>query len=99
MKLECYIQHVLHAPTIYIYFFYRCIYIVIHIYTTIIHRVIESKCADFAVGDLIVARYGWQTHTISDAAQAKDKQYRISKIDPTIPLSPSTALGTLGMPG
>lgn len=60
-------------------------------------RVIESKCADFAVGDLVVAKYGWQTHTISDASQIKER--RISKIDPSLPLSPSTALGVLGMPG
>ena len=56
----------------------------------------KSKCADFAI---VVAQYGWQTHTISDAEKAKDIRYKISKIDPTIPLSPSTALGVLGMPG
>ena len=60
-------------------------------------RVIESRCAEFAVGDLVVARYGWQTHTISDASQIKDRW--ISKIDPSLPLRPSTALGILGMPG
>lgn len=61
------------------------------------YRVIESKCGDFAVGDLVVARYGWQTHTITDASQVKERW--ISKIDPSLPFSPSTALGVLGMPG
>ena len=60
------------------------------------NRVIESKNADFAVGDLVFAKYGWQTHTVTDG---KDEAVRLSKIDPTIPLSPSTALGVLGMPG
>ena len=60
------------------------------------NRVIESKNADFAVGDMVVANYGWQTHTVTDG---KDVMAKLSKIDPTIPLSPSTALGVLGMPG
>lgn len=58
------------------------------------YRVIESKSADFAVGDLVVARSGWQTHTICDASMKF-----IGKIDPSIPLRESTALGVLGMPG
>ena len=60
-------------------------------------RVIESKCGDFAVGELIVARIGWQTHTVANAALMKEKW--MLKIDPSLPFSPSTAVGVLGMPG
>ena len=61
-------------------------------------RVVESKCAEFAACcDLVVAQYGWQTHTISSAAKVGPD--RISKIDPSLPFRPSTALGVLGMPG
>ena len=65
-------------------------------------RVIETKNADFAVGDLFVARYGWRSHTVSDGKDERDRRTkldRLSRIDPKIPLSPSTALGVLGMPG
>lgn len=60
-------------------------------------RVIESKCPEFTVGELVVAQYGWQTHTISSAEKVGPD--RISKIDPNLPFRPSTALGVLGMPG
>lgn len=60
-------------------------------------RVIESKYGDFAVGDLIVARIGWQTHAIANASVVKETM--MLKIDPSLPFSPSTALGVLGMPG
>jgi len=59
-------------------------------------RVIESKNKDFAVGDLVVAGFGWRTHTITDG---KQKDQPVHKIDPSIPLRASTALGILGMPG
>ena len=62
-------------------------------------RVIESKCSDFAVGELIVVRIGWQTHTIANAALLKDPEKWMLKIDPSLPFSPSTAVGVLGMPG
>ena len=55
-------------------------------------RVTESKNKDFAVGDMVVGFFGWRTHTISDGKNAH-------KLDPSIPLRTSTALGILGMPG
>ena len=61
------------------------------------YRVIDSKCSEFVVGDLVVAQYGWQTHTISNVAKVGPD--RISKIDSSLPFRPSTALGVLGMPG
>ena len=58
----------------------------------------ESKNKDFAVGDMVVARFGWRTHTISDGTN-KGMNFPPLKIDPSIPLRASTALGILGMPG
>ena len=57
-------------------------------------RVTESKNKDFAVGDMVVGFFGWRTHTISDG-----KKDPVWKIDPSIQLRASTALGILGMPG
>ena len=57
-------------------------------------RVTESKNKDFAVGDMVVGLFGWRTYTISDG-----KKDPVWKIDPSIPLRASTALGILGMPG
>ena len=72
------------------------LHVVIAIYTY--HcRVTESKYDDFAVGELIVARIGWQSHTIANAALVEETW--MSKIDPSLPFSPSTAIGVLGMPG
>ena len=68
-----------------------------HVLYLIHCRVTESKCGDFAVGELIVARIGWQTHTVATAALLKEKW--MLKIDPSLPFSPSTAVGVLGMPG
>ena len=59
-------------------------------------RVLESKNKDYAVGDLVVGNLGWRTHTVTDG---KDKDYRVHKLDSSIPLRASTALGILGMPG
>jgi NADPH-dependent curcumin reductase len=56
-----------------------------------VNEVIASNNPDFAVGDIVLARAGWQTHVLSDGKG-------ISKVDPT--LAPiSTAVGVLGMPG
>jgi NADPH-dependent curcumin reductase CurA len=56
-----------------------------------ISEVVASKRADFAVGDLVLARTGWATH----AAWAGEG---VSKIDPSLgPIT--TRLGVLGMPG
>src|SRR3954466_8750553 len=52
---------------------------------------VASNNPGFAVGDIVLARAGWQTHALSDG---KD----LRKVDPT--LGPvSTAVGVLGMPG
>ncbi len=56
-----------------------------------ISRVVDSKHADFAPGDLIRAHTGWQSHSTLPAAEAR-------RVDPSLaPLS--TFLGVLGMPG
>ena len=60
------------------------------------HRVLESKNADYSVGDIVVGSFGWTTHTISDV---KANQFKVIKLDPAIHTSTSTALGVLGMPG
>jgi NADPH-dependent curcumin reductase CurA len=50
-----------------------------------------SNHPDFAVGDILVGRTGWQDYAVSDGTG-------VSKVDPSIaPIS--TALGVLGMPG
>src|SRR6218665_2323235 len=54
-------------------------------------EVIASNNPGFAVGDIVLAHAGWQTHAISDGKGLR-------KIDPAIaPIS--TAVGILGMPG
>ncbi len=54
-------------------------------------EVIASNNPNFAVGDIVLARAGWQTHALSDGRG-------LAKIDPK--LAPiSTAIGVLGMPG
>ncbi len=56
-----------------------------------ISEVMASNNEKFAVGDIVVARTGWASHTVSDGSD-------IRKVDPTIaPLS--AYLGVLGMPG
>jgi NADPH-dependent curcumin reductase len=56
-----------------------------------VSEVIASNNKDFAKGDVVLSRAGWQTHAISNGTG-------LGKIDPT--LAPvSTAVGVLGMPG
>ena len=56
-----------------------------------VSRVIASRHAGFAVGEIVQGRTGWQSHAISDGSG-------LVKVDPN--LAPiSTALGILGMPG
>jgi NADPH-dependent curcumin reductase len=56
-----------------------------------VNEVMASSNPDFAVGDVVLAHTGWQTHAVSDGKGLR-------KIDPK--LAPiSTALGILGMPG
>ncbi len=57
----------------------------------VIAQVVESKHADFQVGDIVNAHIGWQEYGV-----AKGEELR--KVDPT--LAPiSTGIGILGMPG
>ena len=56
-----------------------------------VSEVIASNNPDFAPGDIVLSRAGWQTHALSDGTGLR-------KIDPAIaPIS--TAVGVLGMPG
>jgi hypothetical protein len=56
-----------------------------------VNEVIASNNPDFAKGDIVLGRAGWQTHALSDGKG-------LAKIDPK--LAPiSTAVGVLGMPG
>src|ERR1700758_843971 len=56
-----------------------------------VNEVIASNNPNFAKGDIVLARAGWQTHALSDGKG-------LSKIDPK--LAPiSTAVGVPGMPG
>ena len=54
-------------------------------------QVVESRHAQFAPGELVVVKNGWQEFGLSDGTGVR-------KIDPAI-APPSTALGVLGMPG
>jgi NADPH-dependent curcumin reductase CurA len=54
-------------------------------------EVLESRAPNRAVGNLVLASTGWQTHAVVDARHTR-------RLDPTsAPVS--TALGVLGMPG
>jgi NADPH-dependent curcumin reductase CurA len=54
-------------------------------------RVIDSRHADFAAGEVVLSYSGWQQYALDDGASLR-------KLDPSAaPLS--TALGVLGMPG
>src|SRR5437660_12846734 len=56
-----------------------------------VSKVVASRHKDFAVGDVVLSRAGWQAYAVSDGAGLR-------KLDPKrAPLS--TALGVLGMPG
>ena len=56
-----------------------------------VSEVVRSRHPDFREGDIVVSRFGWQTHAVSDGRG-------VQRVDPA--LAPiSTALGVLGMPG
>ena len=56
-----------------------------------VSEVVASNIAQFAKGDIVVGRTGWQTHALSDGSG-------LQKVDPRrAPIQ--TALGVLGMPG
>jgi len=54
-------------------------------------RVVSSKHAGFAPGDVVLSHSGWQRYALSDGENLR-------KLDPQLAPS-STALGVLGMPG
>lgn len=54
-------------------------------------RVIASRHAEYAVGDIVLSHSGWQRYALSDGLGLR-------KLDPSV-APPSTALGVLGMPG
>ncbi|MGP6088182.1 NADP-dependent oxidoreductase [Antarctobacter jejuensis] len=53
-------------------------------------RVLVSRVAGLAEGDIVTGMTGWASHAVLPAAEVR-------KLDPGLP--PSTALGVLGMPG
>jgi NADPH-dependent curcumin reductase CurA len=56
-----------------------------------VSEVVESNCAGFSAGDMVLARTGWRTYAASDGTGLR-------KLDPN--LAPiTTGLGVLGMPG
>jgi NADPH-dependent curcumin reductase CurA len=57
-------------------------------------RVVASRHPGFAVGDIVHGKMGWQDYALSDAAPDK-LMFKVSATD----LSPSTALGVLGITG
>jgi len=65
-------------------------------------RVVESKHADYKVGSNVVGSFGWQLYTVGKPEEFitvfgyKDKPYVLPDFGG---LSPSLALGVLGMPG
>jgi NADPH-dependent curcumin reductase CurA len=56
-----------------------------------VNEVIASDNPDFAVGDIVLAPSGWQTHALSDGKGLRKIDSKLAPI--------STALGILGMPG
>ncbi len=61
-------------------------------------RVIESKNPDYAIGDMVHSTFGWVTHAVCNGTQ-EGHMFGLRKIDTVSSVSPSTALGILGMPG
>ncbi|KAF4520438.1 hypothetical protein B566_EDAN004010 [Ephemera danica] len=61
-------------------------------------RMLESKHKDYAVGDLVLGYFGWQTRNVQhgDKDAGGSKPYKLPSF---APLSSSLALGVLGMPG
>ncbi|XP_032680454.1 prostaglandin reductase 1-like [Odontomachus brunneus] len=65
-------------------------------------KIVESKNPKYPIGKRIVGYLGWRTHTIIDPNMKEDENFmnRNEYILPDIgDLSPSLALGVLGMPG
>lgn len=54
-------------------------------------RVLETRNPEFAAGDLVTGRLGWQLYALSDGAGLRKVELRGAPV--------STALGVVGMPG
>lgn len=66
-------------------------------------RIIESKNSNFEVGKLLIGYFGWRSHTIVNPTK-KSNPLPMSNFEPQVlpdfkDLSPSLALGVLGMTG
>ncbi|MFN8027484.1 MAG: NADP-dependent oxidoreductase [Acidimicrobiia bacterium] len=55
-----------------------------------VSEVVESNRPDFVPGDLVAGETGWQSHSVSDGSQLRRLPAGVS---------PTAALGVLGMPG
>lgn len=61
-------------------------------------KVTESKNKDYEIGELCVAGFGWRSHTVADPSKHPELQvFKLPALGDL--LSPSLALGSLGMPG
>ena len=61
-------------------------------------RVVETKHADYLVGDIVFGTFTWSTYTVCNGDPSQHL-FGLRKIDPASSISPSTALGILGMTG
>ena len=59
----------------------------------VLAEVIESQHADYQVGDKLMARFSWQTHTLSDGTDF------IARLPDTLEFNPSAYMGVLGDTG
>jgi len=64
-------------------------------------KVVESLNDKYPVGRLVVAYFGWRTHTVvnPDTSQGDDFMSKIVLLPDLGSLSPSLGLGAVGMPG
>jgi len=70
---------------------------------TQVAKIVESKNPNYPVGRRLVGHFGWRTHTIINPKVEESKSEEIILPPYFLPdigdLSPSLALGALGMPG
>ena len=59
-------------------------------------KIVESKNAEYSVGDYITGTFGWRSHTVANPA---DQKASVRKVNPALSQPKSTAVGVLGMPG
>ncbi|KAI5652043.1 zinc-binding dehydrogenase domain-containing protein [Phthorimaea operculella] len=61
--------------------------------------VVESKSADYKVGDKVVSHKGWRDYSILNTTPTLDPRQRIYKLPDMQGLSESLGVGAVGMPG